>query len=258
MTPSIDDIVESLRMGAAVGFSDGSFKDKFGTTRWILENETETERIMALIDVPEYDDDHDLYRGIVTVVNILVKVGNIEEECIDVGCDGLSVLNRSFCCGVDNISIKKAYFVFLSGLHEMLNDIDMKWICRYILGRQDNVAEVDLDRWGLLNIEYGYRAKWYISQIISGYRRRKNGMVNGMLQIRIHGLAVGTKPMKYIRTCIPGGGGGGGGVIFKYWVDKKKRIVVYRVGLIDWETQGKPMSLIIISRRHWVSKFVSG
>ena len=66
-----------------------------------MENSTGTERIVGLIDVPGHDDEHDAYRseiaglyGIVMAVKMLVTIGNISGAQIEIGCDGLSALNR--------------------------------------------------------------------------------------------------------------------------------------------------------------------
>ena len=38
ITMDITNIVNDIRNGAAIDVSDGSFKDKFGTASWVLEN----------------------------------------------------------------------------------------------------------------------------------------------------------------------------------------------------------------------------
>ena len=59
MTSSIDDILNSIKNGTAVMVSDISFKDDFSTACWILDNAEATERIIGLVDVPGYSDEHD-------------------------------------------------------------------------------------------------------------------------------------------------------------------------------------------------------
>ena len=85
-TDSIDGIVQSLKDGTAIGVSDGSFKSRFGTACYIIENETGDERIVGLIDVPGFSDEHDAYRselagllGLVMVTDILTKLGDVDE-----------------------------------------------------------------------------------------------------------------------------------------------------------------------------------
>ena len=103
MSISVDGILDSLRDGTAVVVTDDSFKDKFGTMCWILENATGTERIVGLIDVPGHDDEHDAYGseisglyGIVMAVDMQVNIGDISGSKLEAGCDGLSALHISF------------------------------------------------------------------------------------------------------------------------------------------------------------------
>ena len=259
MTQSIDGILDSLRDGTAVGVSDGSYKDNFGTACWILENNTGTERIVGLIDVPGHDDEHDAYRseiaglyGIVMAVNMLMKIGNISGAKIEVGCDGLSALHRSFWANEADISCTNAHFDLLSGIHGLKRDMDVTWTYRHIPGHQDNIPLANLDRWAILNIECDYRAKLFMTTIVKGYRRATHTIRGGMWQVSIQGKLVGTKLSRYLRKTIQGG------IIFEYWVDKRKRISEQAIDMIDWDTQGKAMRLCSIHQRHWVSKFVSG
>lgn len=46
MTSSIYDILNSMKECTAVAASDGSFKDKFGTACWIMENGLGIERFV--------------------------------------------------------------------------------------------------------------------------------------------------------------------------------------------------------------------
>ena len=88
---------------------------------------------MVLIDVSGYDEEYDVYRievlglsSIVSAINILVKISNIEGGHIEVRCDGLNPLNKCFGIGVDDISCKKANINLLSVLGGMTKDMVMK------------------------------------------------------------------------------------------------------------------------------------
>ena len=124
MSELIDNIIKSIKDGSAVGVSDGSFKLKFGTACWIIEDGAGTERIIGLIDVPGTSDEHDAYRselaglyGICKVIYILEELGRIDGGKIEVGCDGLSALNRCFKASHDDISSRQSHFDILSGIH---------------------------------------------------------------------------------------------------------------------------------------------
>ena len=85
MTAEIGGIISSLENGTAVGVSDGSFQHKFGTACFIIENKEGTERIVGLIDVPGFSDEHDAYRselaglyGLVRVTTMLQEIGQVK------------------------------------------------------------------------------------------------------------------------------------------------------------------------------------
>lgn len=225
MTESIDNIIESIKDGTAVWVSDGSFQNSFGTACWILENGTETERIIGLIDVPGTRDEHNAYRselaglyGIGKTISMLEVIGNIERRKIEVGCDGLSALNRCFKSGHDEISSRQAHFDILSGLHGILSDSNLEWVPRHVKGHQDDVAEADLDRWAHLNIECDLREKMFLKDTIDRYNIKTYEVPRGMWAVRICAISLGSNMLDYLRRCISGV------KIFEYWVVKKKRI----------------------------------
>ena len=163
MSQSIDGVLDSLRDGTAVGVSDASNKDEFGTASWILENAAGTERIVGLINVPGHDDDHNAHRseidgiyGIVMSVSMLVKIGNISGAKIEVGCDGLSALHMFFWANEEDISCTHTHFDILSGAHGLKRTMDVTWIYRHILGHQDDIPLANVDKWVILNIECDY------------------------------------------------------------------------------------------------------
>ena len=242
MTDSIDGIIESIKDGTVVGVSDGSFQHRIGTSCWIIENGAGTERIIGLIDAPGTIDGHDAYRsklsglyGISKAVSFLEDIGKIERGKIEVGCDGLSALRRCFNVGSDEISSRQAHFDILSGMHGYLLESNLEWVPRHIKGRQDSIAEGDLDRWAHLNIECDLRAKIYLTDILDGYNTKKYDMPKGMWAIKICGTSIGSNMMRYLRRCISGA------KMFEYWVRRKKRIHEDQVQNIDWETLGKAM-----------------
>ena len=44
MTDNINEIIGDIIKGTAIEVSDGSFKDKFGTASWVIENEFGTQK----------------------------------------------------------------------------------------------------------------------------------------------------------------------------------------------------------------------
>ena len=86
MTPGINSLVEDIKNGTAIGVSDGSFKDEFGTAAWVIENVEGTQRIMGNVLVPGYASDHSAYRseiaglyGMVVGVETIARLWNIQK-----------------------------------------------------------------------------------------------------------------------------------------------------------------------------------
>lgn len=122
-----------------------------------------------------HDNDHDTYRseitsiyGIVIDVHMLVNIGGISGAKLEVDCDGLSVLNRSFWANEDDISSTHAHFEFLSVVHGLKRTMDVEWRYRHISGHQDDILLANLDRCTIVNIECNYMAKTLYDKDIQG------------------------------------------------------------------------------------------
>ena len=144
----------------------------------ILESEDESERIVVLTEVPGQEDEHALYRselaglfGLVATVKTLTALGDVRHIGIEVECDGLSALHRSFWHKEENIFSSQTHFDCLSGLHGLNRELDTTWVYRHIAGHQEDVAGAELDRWALMNIEFDVRAKDYWSELGSKVSR---------------------------------------------------------------------------------------
>ena len=97
--------------------------------------------------------------GIVTSVKILEEIRYIQSGVIEIGCNGMSVLNRSFLVDKDKISSKQVHFNMISCIHGLTEKSKVHYNTRHIKEHPDDIAEADLDRWALLNIERDIRAK---------------------------------------------------------------------------------------------------
>ena len=259
MTESIDDIIRSMKEGKALGVSDGSFQHKFGTACWIIENALGTERIIGLIDVPASSDDHDAYRselaglyGILRISTLLEKIGNIEKGSIEVGCDGKSALEQALSKDKSEVTSNQSHFDIISSIHDIKENSKITYIPVHIKGHQDDDSEAELDRYAHLNIECDLRAKGYLEEIRTGYKKPEHNMFGGIWKITICEEQIYTNFKKYLRKSISGT------AIFDYWVNTKKRIDEDEIELIDWKIIGKAMKNTKHGRQQWISKFTSG
>jgi hypothetical protein len=156
-------ILASLRAGSARAISDGSFKDKFGTSAFTILDAHDC-CILGLNIVPGHPDDQGAYRselaglfGIVLVVNLLCSWAGITSGGIEIGCDGLSALNKAF----ETWPLEPAdpHFDMLSALRKMIASSPISWTTRHVAGHQDNDITAKLDFWAEQNIRMDNLAK---------------------------------------------------------------------------------------------------
>ena len=104
----------------------------------------------------------------------------------------------------EEISSKQAHFDIISGIHGLTEESNIQYLTRHIKGYQDDISEADLDRWALLNIECDLRAKQFMSDIITGYRKPPYTMKKGIWQVKVRGIIIGTKLTNFMRESISG------------------------------------------------------
>ena len=157
------DLVLSIRDGTTIGVSDGSYKNDIGTSAWVLEDPTGN-RIMGANVIPGAILDQSSYRSklggiyaMILLVEQLCLQHHIESGSIEIGCDGLEALLKSF--GDFNLPYKAVDYDLLAAIRVKLEKSPLLWKHRHIKGHQDDKATNFLDRWALLNIEMDLLAK---------------------------------------------------------------------------------------------------
>jgi hypothetical protein len=142
-------ILQNLSSGTARAVSDGSFKDKFGTSAFTVVDDDETS-ILGLNVVPGHPDDQSAYRsklaglfGIVMLDNLLSKWAGILSGTIEVGCDGLSALNKAF--DMWPLNPDDPHFDMLNSLRAMIAESPITWTTRHVDGHQDDDINATLD-----------------------------------------------------------------------------------------------------------------
>jgi hypothetical protein len=94
-------LLSALCSGSARAVSDGSFKDKFATSSAFTIVASLICSILGMNVVPGHPDDQSTYRSelaglIVLLVILLCSWSGILSGAIEIGCDGLSALSKSF------------------------------------------------------------------------------------------------------------------------------------------------------------------
>jgi hypothetical protein len=148
-------IAQAIRDSTAIGISDGSFKDGFGTASSTWEQDCprrhggsrfQSQRIFRLVwyyigGVPPSASSTRFYQG-----------------AIEVGCDGIAALERRFD-KAQNPSIAAQHFVLILVIRNIRARCSIRWKHRRVKGHQDDNPSACLDRWALLNIDNDLTAK---------------------------------------------------------------------------------------------------
>jgi hypothetical protein len=100
--------------------------------------------------------------GIVLMVYILCSWAGLTSGGIEVGCNGLSVLDKV----LDTWPLEPTdpHFDLLSALRTTIEKSPLKWTTRHIEGHQDNDATATLDFWAQKNIQMDNFAKVFWMQ----------------------------------------------------------------------------------------------
>ena len=260
MTENIDKIVQAIANGSAIGVSDGSFKDEFGTAAWVLEDITAQQRIVGTLITPGFHSDHSAYRSeisgiyaMVTMVESIKHVWGLTKGTITLGCDGdqaglqaLDIHSRTTVCTQQS-------FDLLSGIQGKLKSSTITYTYRHVKGHQNDDKKLeDLDYWALLNIEMDILAKdwWALKHTTEQYFQYK--VPKGIWKISLLGNRVSNDLNGYLREGIEGA------VTAQYWVEKRKRYTEDSFFLVDWTAIKKALKSTSLQRQHWVTKFDSG
>jgi hypothetical protein len=165
----LSSFIASLSAGSARAVSDGSFKDKFGSSAFTVVDSTDSSTILGLNIVPGHPEDQGAYHSelaglyaIVLVVNCLCSWADIISGGIAVGCDGLSVLNKAS----ETWPLESAdpHFDMLCALCQVIEISPLSWTTRHVDGYQDNAATAKLDFWAVKNIQMDNLAKVFWMQ----------------------------------------------------------------------------------------------
>ena len=98
------EVAQAIIQGTAIAICDGSYKEHFGTTGFVLQQGTRRDqRIIGANVTPGHSEDQNPYRAevggifaIVVVVEALVQYHQITHGTIEIGCDCASGLTAIF------------------------------------------------------------------------------------------------------------------------------------------------------------------
>jgi hypothetical protein len=127
-----------IRNGSAIAVSNGSYKDNFGMAACIMQSHDGFERIIGKTIAPGGASCHSPYRseltGIYTVLMFASKLCSyydVMQGSIEIPCDGLSALNRSFSY-VAVLSPDEPSYALLSAIRHLWQHSPISWKTRHI------------------------------------------------------------------------------------------------------------------------------
>jgi hypothetical protein len=161
-------IATALRHGTAVAVCDGSYKERFGTAGFVIQDkDNTTTRISGAHVTPGHPEEMDPYRSelggilaIVVVTEAIATLHDIQEGTIELGCDCKSGLTSVFEHVYD--TPKQPHYDLIHDIRRKIADSKLIWKFRHVRGHQDDhVSYHSLDMWGRLNVEMDTLAKAY-------------------------------------------------------------------------------------------------
>ena len=275
--------------GSAIAVSDGSYKNDFGTSAFIMEGIHGKHRITGRNCIPGSPADQSSHRselggivGIATALKLLCQVHDITEGKITIGLDGLSALNS--CKSKWDPHCSKVDFDMIWESRKILNSLPIDVAYRWVEGHQDTGRRDPyrdqrparvlpdnlkfgterhygcLDRWAKLNIEADQKAKDYWAEK-SHHPVPNRRLSQERLVVRHKGIKQAQFDIKALYKSIMEP------IIKKHWQEREARMrdvaIVDPVwddlwNMIDWKAHGRAFRDIPLGKKRWLTKHASG
>jgi hypothetical protein len=126
--------------------------------------------------VPGDTEDQGSYRSELSglyctgVIHALCEFYKIDQGTIEVGCDGITSLERGFD-ETQYPSNAAQHFDLILAIRNIRASCPIHWKHRHVKGHQDDSSSVFLDRWALLNIDMDLAAKLHWHRHAGGQSR---------------------------------------------------------------------------------------
>jgi hypothetical protein len=186
-------------------------------------------------------------------VYALCEFYKIDQGAIEVGCDGITALERGFdeAKNPSISAVSAQHFDMILTIRNIRARCPIRWKHRHVKGHQDDNRSTFLDRWALLNIDMDLAAKvhWHLH---AEHRHRPVWKIHEepwSLWI------VPRKPCRNLRDQITDFIQGTKAK--EHW-DSRNRFGQATSADVDWEACGQAMASASLTTRHWIVKHTSG
>lgn len=225
----------------AIAVSDGSYKEGFGTSAWVIQGKDENHEARGVNVVPGHTTDQSAYRsklagihGIVAFANQWCSLHDITEGSIEIGCDGISALEAIYLPNV--VTSKTKHFDLITSTRQLLARSPLTWKHRHVHGHQDEVLGQHLDRWAKLNIEMDIAAKAYWEEATTARSQALQCIHGEPWSLWIDGRKICQNLREQVYDAVHAP------KIAHYWTNRKRpRLTTTQYTTVDWEGMAKAM-----------------
>jgi hypothetical protein len=172
-------VATAIAAGTAYAVSDGSFKQKRGTSAFLLEgSDGEANRVIGMNEIPGEADEQSAYRSelggisrVIAAVDCICRLHGIKTGGINCRLDGEQALLHA--SGVDPLDPQQASFDLLTDIRNKIKASPLVWTFDWVEGHQDD-RHGTFDFWGELNDVCDSLAKTYWNQVVLSRKPRPN------------------------------------------------------------------------------------
>jgi len=258
-TPDIGKgIAQAIQQQTAIAVSDGSFKDQMGSAAWTITIPQADTWIKGYTTIPGIGSDQCAYHselgGIfstVTMVNALCSYYSISRGAIQFGCDGLGPLQRCFDPWHDT-PVAAPHSDLIKAIRAALAASPITWKWLHIRGHQDETVDrSQLDQWALLNIEMDTNAKAWLEHLLqTNYVPRSIFIPGEGWSCWVNGAKFTSLSRQHFNDVIQRR------YSEAYWRQDSKAGKAF--DFINWQACGDCRRSVSMTRRIWMTKWVTG
>ena len=246
-----------IRNRNAIAVCDASAKNAIGAASWIMTNSDDSVTINGDHGVPPSHSKMDSYRAelygiyaILETLHILEEKFQIRKGAIHIACDNLMALNNSFVYG-QRAPVTASDFDILWAIYDLRSQITTEITFEHVYGHRDKDTK-DLTHLEQLNVQMNKRAGEYRIKL----QETQSPQYSNLHSIHRWNIYIDDKPVtRYLEKNLQN-------EIFKkkmftHLVEKKK----YHAAAprsINWDAIEIASNQLTLSRKLWLTKFVSG
>jgi hypothetical protein len=256
---SIDQLIQGIRDGTAVGLTDGSFRDGCGTAAFTLRSDIRVKDndLIMVNHTPGLPTDVDPYRaelggalGVIRTANRIVShlpPASLANAAITLSLDCLSVLQKLF--DDSDPHPHTPHYDLIMVTRQALADSPLHWHHRHVYGHRDAILPYEaLDSWEQLNCDMDLLAKSFWNTVSSSARpihhlppfRGQWSLWHGDTRL-VNWTRARAEDLYY------------GSSAKAYWGKK----LDLPPAMCDWQALGKAFQRLTLSRQLWLPRYLT-